>query len=222
MLWGLQCTKKRNLPMAKRGRPVEGKKSKQTKAESYRYPEAESPLRPEAGTQAQFRKKKPPATYHYDSSLSPALEWDGQNGARDLGEWLIACIRDAASLNPPHAFEKPRELVLNDGSLRATVRDLQDDTHKNVEAFVKNAGLGFAIPYLHNGQPHEYVPDFIIRLVGAPPVHLILETKGFDDLADIKAQAAQRWVNAVNADGSFGTWRYAMVRKLAEIPAALV
>jgi type III restriction enzyme len=49
-----------------------------------------------------------------------------------------------------------------------------------------------------------------------------LETKGFDDLADIKAQAAQRWVNAVNADGSFGTWRYAMVRKLAEIPAALV
>jgi type III restriction enzyme len=96
------------------------------------------------------------------------------------------------------------------------------DTHKSVEAFVKNAGLGFAIPYLHNGQPHEYVPDFIIRFVGTPPVHLILETKGFDDLADIKAQAAQRWVNAVNADGSFGTWRYAMVRKLAEIPAALV
>jgi len=26
------------------------------------------------------------------------------------------------------------------------------------------------------------------------------------DLADIKAQAAQRWVNAVNADGRFGTW----------------
>jgi type III restriction enzyme len=29
------------------------------------------------------------------------------------------------------------------------------DTHELVEAFVKNAGLGFAIPYLHNGKPHE-------------------------------------------------------------------
>jgi adenine-specific DNA-methyltransferase len=141
--------------MAKRGRPVEGKKSKQTKAESYRYPEAESPLRPEAGTQAQFRKKKPPATYHYDSSLSPALEWDGQNGARDLGEWLIACIRDAASLKPPHAFEKPRELVLNDGSLRATVRDLQDAVEQLAalgKPFLKWAGkaerLSFDVPTL--------------------------------------------------------------------------
>jgi len=95
------------------------------------------------------------------------------------------------------------------------------DTHARVEAFVKNAGLGFAIPYLHNGQQHEYIPDFIIRLKGAQPVHLIPETKGFDDLADIKTQAAQRWVSAINADGSFGEWRYAMVRKVEEVGAAL-
>jgi len=25
-----------------------------------------------------------------------------------------------------------------------------------VDTFVKNAGLGFAIPYLHNGQMHDY------------------------------------------------------------------
>ena len=43
----------------------------------YKHPEAESPMRPEVGTQAQFKKKKPPKTYRYDSSLSPALEWDG-------------------------------------------------------------------------------------------------------------------------------------------------
>lgn len=29
------------------------------------------------------------------------------------------------------------------------------DTHALVDAVVKNAGLGCAIPYLHNGQPHE-------------------------------------------------------------------
>ena len=91
------------------------------------------------------------------------------------------------------------------------------DTHPLVDAFVKNAGLGFAIPYLHNGQPHDYVPDFIIRLETTPVVHLILETKGFDDLAEVKAAAAERWVAAVNADGTFGIWRYALARKIAQI-----
>ena len=46
-------------------------------------------MRPDVGTQAQFKKKKPPKTYRYDSSLSPALDWDGQNPAREQGEALI-------------------------------------------------------------------------------------------------------------------------------------
>ena len=91
------------------------------------------------------------------------------------------------------------------------------DTHELVEAFVKNAGLGFAIPYLHNGEPHDYVPDFIIRLRGEPTRHLILETKGFDPLMEVKQQAAMRWVDAVNADGSYGRWDYAMARKPEEV-----
>ncbi len=35
----------------------------------------EEALLPDVGTQAQFRKKKPPKAYRYDSSLSPALDW---------------------------------------------------------------------------------------------------------------------------------------------------
>ena len=54
-------------------------------------------MRPEVGTQAQFRKKKPPVTYRYDSSLSPALEWDGQNPAREQGEALIAKLYDVTA-----------------------------------------------------------------------------------------------------------------------------
>ena len=73
---------------------------------------------------------------------------------------------------------------------------------------MKNAGLGFAIPYFHNGQPHEYLPDFIIRLRTDPVRHMILETKGYDELKEVKAQAAVRWVNAVNADGTYGKWYY--------------
>ena len=41
---------------------------------SYTHPDADSPMRPEIGTQASFRKKKPPKTYKYDSTLSPEPE----------------------------------------------------------------------------------------------------------------------------------------------------
>jgi len=68
-------------------------------AETYRHPEAESPLRPDVGTQAQFKKRKPPARYRYDSSISPVLEWDGQNHAREAGEALIREILEAKSLD---------------------------------------------------------------------------------------------------------------------------
>jgi len=95
------------------------------------------------------------------------------------------------------------------------------DTHSLVEAFVKNAGLGFAIPYVHNGQPHDYVPDFLVRLKHDPPVHLILETKGFDPLEEVKVGAARRWVAAVNADGSYGRWRYEIAKRISDIAALL-
>ena len=91
------------------------------------------------------------------------------------------------------------------------------DTHPAVEAFVKNAGLGFAIPYLWNGQMHDYIPDFIIRLKGAPDQYLILETKGYDPETEIKAQAAERWARAVNADGRYGRWQYGVARKPEEV-----
>jgi type III restriction enzyme len=74
------------------------------------------------------------------------------------------------------------------------------DNHKAVDAFVKNAGLGFAIPYLHNGQMHDYEPDFILRMKGGNgdvPLNVILETKGYDPLKYVKRQAAERWVAAV-------------------------
>jgi adenine-specific DNA-methyltransferase len=42
--------------------PKNPKTPKTRIAESYKHPESESPMRPEVGTQAQFKKKKPPAT----------------------------------------------------------------------------------------------------------------------------------------------------------------
>lgn len=90
------------------------------------------------------------------------------------------------------------------------------DKNKSVDAFVKNAGLGFTIPYVYNGEAHEYIPDFIIRLKTDPPSHLILETKGFDEREQHKIDAAHRWVAAVNSDGKYGRWEYTIVKKMSE------
>lgn len=83
-------------------------------------------LRPEVGTQPQFKKKKPPKTYRYDSSLSPALDWDGQNPAQEVGEWLLNLIEQAVALPAPHKFASPQELKREDGQVVATVRGLAD------------------------------------------------------------------------------------------------
>ena len=87
--------KKTNNKKSQVGR--KGGAARKVLTEPYRHPTAESLMRPEVGTQAQFRKKKPPVTYRYDSSLSPALEWDGQNPAREQGEALIANLFDVTA-----------------------------------------------------------------------------------------------------------------------------
>jgi hypothetical protein len=92
------------------------------RTEPYSFPESTSPMRPEVGTQAQFRKSKPP-TYRYDSSLSPSLEWD-EGRARERAESLLSEIADAESLEEAKAKVgygrerrgQPRPLALRHGS----------------------------------------------------------------------------------------------------------
>jgi adenine-specific DNA-methyltransferase len=95
-------------------------------AESYEHKTADSPMRPDVGTQAQFKKRKQPKTYRYDTSLDPALSWDEGNGNRGLGEWLLARISEAAKLPAPHRFAEPQRLTGADGKTMATVHGLED------------------------------------------------------------------------------------------------
>ena len=85
--------------MPKKAKPP----AKKTQTAPYKHPEAKSLMRPEVGTQAQFKKKRPPKTYRYDSSLSPALEWDTKNPAREQGEALIRKVLDAKTLEEAKA-----------------------------------------------------------------------------------------------------------------------
>jgi type III restriction enzyme len=52
-------------------------------------------------------------------------------------------------------------------------------------------------------------------------VHLILDTKGFDPLRDVKAAAAARWVTAVNADGRYDLWAYRMADSVPVVGSLL-
>jgi adenine-specific DNA-methyltransferase len=87
--------------MPPRGRTRTSPKTKS--AETYKHPESTSPMRPEIGTQAQFKKRKAPEKYRYDDSLAPSLEWDGQNPARERGEALIGEALEAKTLEEAKA-----------------------------------------------------------------------------------------------------------------------
>jgi adenine-specific DNA-methyltransferase len=82
---------------------IKGKNKATPRAESYKHPKASSLMRPEVGTQAQFRKKKEPVKYRYDSSLDPAMSWDEGHAAREEGEAYIRQILEADTIEAAKA-----------------------------------------------------------------------------------------------------------------------
>lgn len=92
-----------------------------------------------------------------------------------------------------------------------------------VKAYVKNERLGFAIPYVHEGRTHDYVPDFLVRLVTEPADverTLIIEVSGSRKSPGptaAKAETARnQWCAAVNNWGEYGRWGYVEVRNPAD------
>ena len=79
--------------MARKTQKVgKAKKAKDGKsAQAYDHKKEKLLLRPDVGLQPQFKQKKPPKTYRYDTSLDPALSWD-INADRERAEALIAKI----------------------------------------------------------------------------------------------------------------------------------
>ena len=74
----------------------------------------------------------------------------------------------------------------------------------------------FVLFYARDREALKY-RALLIRLQGDGERYFVLETKGFDPLADVKAAAAHRWVRAVNADGRYGTWHFAMARSVSDV-----
>ena len=149
-----------------------------------------------------------------ESPEIPRLEASrGPGSTNEVDFWTT---RDVREVNKSHV-----NYVVADTRKWEQTAAYYIDTHAAVRAFVKNAGLGFAVPYLYNGQMHDYQPDFIIELDTKREQYLILETKGYDPIEDVKKAAAERWCSAVNAHGGYGHWRYKMIRRTDEIRSVL-
>ena len=94
------------------------------------------------------------------------------------------------------------------------------DRNPKVEAWVKNDHLGFDIHYIFNGVVKKYHPDFIVRLKTGK--FLILETKGQDSQQDkTKREFLDEWVRAVNKDGRFGEWLWAVSKDPSDVAGIL-
>ncbi|MBB5223423.1 type III restriction enzyme [Amaricoccus macauensis] len=86
------------------------------------------------------------------------------------------------------------------------------ENHPRVAAYAKNHNLGLEIPYIRDGEPHRYRPDYLVRL--SDGTTLVLEVKGARDHDDALKAAATRdkWIPAVNRLSRFGRWAYAEMR----------
>ena len=87
--------------------------------------------------------------------------------------------------------------------------------HPRVRSYVKNQGLGFEVPYLLGGEPHRYIPDFIVLVDDGrgddDPLHLVVEIKGYrgEDAKVKKSTMETFWVPGVNHLGTYGRWDFA-------------
>jgi type III restriction enzyme len=85
-----------------------------------------------------------------------------------------------------------------------------------VESFAKNDRLDFKIPYVHEGRTHDYIPDFLVRLIPADGDEvqrtLIVEVSGSQKSPGptrAKADSARNlWCRSVNNLGTYGRWGY--------------
>jgi type III restriction enzyme len=99
------------------------------------------------------------------------------------------------------------------------------EQNDDVAAYVKNDHLGFTIPYVHAGQAHNYIPDFLLRLHRRPgePFDrtLIVEVSGSQKSPGPTKEKAttvrDRWCVAVNNHGGFGRWGYVEITEMVGV-----
>jgi len=94
------------------------------------------------------------------------------------------------------------------------------EKHPRVRAYVKNAGLGFGVPYLFASSSRTYFPDFIVLVEDGHGqedlLRLVVEIKGFrGEDAKIKKETMDAyWVPGINNLGRYGRWAFAELKEV--------
>ena len=96
-----------------------------------------------------------------------------------------------------------------------------------VDSYVKNAFLGFSIPYTQASKERQYLPDYLVKLKTPEGLHaqLILEITGFNKDKELKRwYVNERWLPAVNnARAKLGLmpWYFAEITDIGNIKPQL-
>ena len=99
--------------------------------------------------------------------------------------------------------------VVYDSVWEKAVADICEKEDR-ITAWAKNDHLGFQVRYLYRGSSRNFVPDYLIRFDNGKT--LVLEVKGQDSEQNrAKRAAMETWVRAVNEQGGFGLWGFAVV-----------
>ena len=98
-----------------------------------------------------------------------------------------------------------------------------------VKYYVKNHFLDFTIPYIHDDEEHDFMPDFIVRVVTpkGEKVNLIVEISGWsNDTTGHKAEkrryTTDLWLPAANALGKYGRWEFIEISDIENIKPLIV
>ncbi len=84
------------------------KKQNDTPAQSSTCTHAQEAVqRPDVGVRPEFDARRLAKEYRYDSSLAPKQRWD-ENADREMAEWLLGLIAEAAERGEQTVFAQPQ------------------------------------------------------------------------------------------------------------------
>ncbi len=162
--------------------------------EIYEHKEATVALRPDVGTQAQFKQQKQRERYRYDSSLSPSLEWDGQNSAREQGEALIAVIVALSDKIKAASSDEERDTATT--ALQEAARRLKALGKPFLNWAGKAERLSFDVPTLPLFVHERLSTEAIIRTLVGHRKSAVVQRTLFELFADPQRSIADQVLKA--------------------------
>jgi adenine-specific DNA-methyltransferase len=162
------------MAKSKGGTSVKGGAAKV--AEGYTHPDQTLLMRPEVGTQAQFRKKKPPVTYQYDSSLSPTLQWAGKAERMSFDvPTLLLFVHERLSTKAivetlgGHKSDKQADMFDLFGDPRHSVADQVLRAYEHADKWVNRLILGDSLVVMNSLLHYERLGGQVQMIYIDPP-----------------------------------------------------